>query len=298
MLSLVLLNINSIKIYTFQHEKNQFYKSKNNLNSNLNLNSLKLQNNINKVNIEINYGQNSIKIPEIINDKFDKTNNINVKYGFYRETKIYKVDGFYEFSNEYLNLNINSSYLNILNKRKNEFTQESWCLSFGLNNGNVIDLDSYLFDNILLSHSSSFDFNRVDIEQNSLFANEQKIIKRFDEKLTLGQSLESGIYFTLNSNVKFKIAYQDKLINDNTKILNMFLPLGIDYLILNIPTYYKNELINELGNNYPYLLFIFRNTYSYFVYTLRNRNGNFPLNSNNTLRYNGVSLGFSLYFDN
>jgi len=283
--------INSINCYSLQPEiiniQNFQY-----------LNSSQSRNNLNKVNIEFNYGYNSINIPEIINEKLDRTNNINIKYGFYRESKINKVNDFFEFSNEFINLNINSSHINIADKKKNEFTQESWCLSFGINNGNGLEINSNLFENILLSHSSSFDFNRIDIEQNSLFDNEQKTIKRFDEKLTLGQSFESGIYFTLNKNVKLKVAYQDKLINDNTNVINMLLPAGIDYLILNIPTYYENELIEELGLNYPYLLFVFRTTYSYLIYSMRNINGNFPLNSNNTLRYNGLSIGISLYFDN
>ncbi len=283
--------INSINCYSLQPEiiNIQNYQS---------LNSSQSKNNLNKVNLELNYGYNSINIPEIINEKLDRTNNINIKYGFYRESKINKVNDFFEFNNEFINLNINSSHINIADKKKNEFTQESWCLSFGINNGNGLEINSNLFENILLSHSSSFDFNRIDIEQNSLFDNEQKTIKRFDEKLTLGQSFESGIYFTLNKNVKLKVAYQDKLINDNTNVINMLLPAGLDYLILNIPTYYENELIKNLGLSYPYFLFIFRSTYSYFVYYLRNINGHFPLNSNNTLRYNGLSIGISLYFDN
>lgn len=283
--------INSINCYSLQPEiiNIQNYQS---------LNSSQSRNNLNKVNIEFNYGYNSINIPEIINEKLDRTNNINIKYGFYRESKINKVNDFFEFSNEFINLNINSSHINIADKKKNEFTQESWCLSFGINNGNGLEINSNLFENILLSHSSSFDFNRIDIEQNSLFDNEQKTIKRFDEKLTLGQSFESGIYFTLNKNVKLKVAYQDKLINDNTNVINMLLPAGIDYLILNIPTYYENELIKEFGAIYPYLLYAFRTAYSYVMYSLRNSNGNFPLNSNNTIRYNGLSIGISFYFDN
>ena len=267
--------------------------------------------NRNYVFLEVNYGftnpsfySNDISIngvSENINNKLDKLNSLDIKYGFYHEDRKIKLNDFFKFTNEYIQFGNKSSYMNIFEKTLNEYTQESWVAHLGSTNGyGIKDVNLPILGSfeVLLAHSMAIDLNRIDIEQVSTIVEYQSIFNNYDEKYKFGNSFSSSVILKTKYNINLRLGYEDRLVFVDFPFFKWGGSYLMDNILLKLPEVYEEELISEFGNYYPYLLFGYQTLYSLGSYYLKEQNSYFPFNSETPLRYRGVIIGISIIIDN
>lgn len=256
---------------------------------------------INYILLELNYSDHLVFTENMrLNQRLDDINALYVKYGFYREDRKVNLDNYYKFQNEFVSFGNYSSFLNAFTKQKNEYTQESWVGSLGINNGfalkeNRLPLLS-LFE-IQMGHSYSLDINRIDFQQISAYPEFQKIFEKYDEKYSFGNTFSSSIGLKSN-NFILKFAYEDKLVYPNFYFFPWMGAFLIDNTFQKVPDIFEEELITEFGDYYPYLLFVYKTLYSLVLNNLREKHSFYPFSSESSLRYQGALIGVSVLFRN
>lgn len=250
---------------------------------------------------EVNYSSHSINYSEnSINELMDNVNALYFKYGFYREDKKIKLENYYQYQNEYISFGNYSSYLDITKSKNNEYTQETWVGTIGVNNGYGIKENDIPFLNmfeIQLGHSYSLDLNRMDIEQISIYPEYQRIFDKFDEAYRFGNTFKSSIGLKRGDFI-INFCYEDKLVYPDFKFFNWTGAYLIDNIFQRAPDVFEEELIEEFGEMYPYYLFLYKSFYSFLTFQLREDNSYYPMNGSIPFRYRGFVLGVSILFKN
>lgn len=258
--------------------------------------------NRNYILLEVNYGFTSPNyLGSTINEKLDNLNSLDIKYGFYHEDRKIDLNNFFKFRNEYIQFGNKSSYMNVFDKKTNEYTQESWVGHLGTTNGygiKNVNLPLLGEFEILLAHSMAIDLNRIDFEQVSGIIEHQNIFDKYDEKYKFGNSFSSSIIIKTNFNTNLKLGYEDRLVFVDFPFFKWGGSYLLDNIMLKLPEVYDEELIDDFGNYYPYLLFGYQTLYSLGSYYLKEQNSYFPFNSEVSLRYRGVIIGLSIIIDN
>lgn len=224
--------------------------------------------------------------------KIDPTQNLELYYGFIRiDTETGNPDLF-KHQSEYAfigNVSVDFKTLEVDHKG---IPTDSWRFGFGLNDGFgfMINGEPTLF----LTHSTAISFLRIDFDGLPSNVNDRKYAEKFDREFKFGQIYSGGFRYKLFSYIHLNAQYEISQYYGDYEFLPWFGMWLTDNVLQRWIDYFEPDLINVLGNNYPWVKFVYKNFISFITYQTRKHEMYFPFKSEAPMYYDAFKLGITL----
>ena len=249
----------------------------------------------NQVTLDLVYGFSNIDLPDGFEGlSISKTYDVEFRYGFTRINDELRVPGRFYYASEYALLSNSSSFLKPNFWINTGINIDSWRFGIAYKNGYGYQMPGN--KRLALYHSGMLTWTSIDFEQIPVDDYQKMFINQFDEKVKFGMSFEGGIIYNFYENFNLNMAYDQSLVFPYHEFMKWAGAATIDLIVQRTIDYLGDDLLEEYPDLFPFVNFLMKNGYSYFVYSLRKDNMYLPFDSSPALSYDHFKLGITIIF--
>jgi hypothetical protein len=249
----------------------------------------------NLVTLDLVYGFSNIDLPDGFEGlSISKTYDLEFRYGFTRINDEIKVPGRFYYASEYAMLSNSSTFLKPNIWISTGINIDSWRFGIGYKNGY-----GYMMPNdqrLTLYHSGMLTWTSIDFEQIPVDEYQRSFVNQFDERIKFGMSYEGGILYNFYENFNFNMAFDQSLVYPYHEFMKWAGAATIDLIFQRTVDFLGDDLLEKYPDLFPFINFLVKNGYSYFVYSLREDKMYMPFNSSPSLSYDHFKLGITIFF--
>ncbi|MFC2131776.1 hypothetical protein ACFLSQ_10105 [Bacteroidota bacterium] len=217
-----------------------------------------------------------------------------VQYGFTRMEENYLKSGLVHFASETAFLGNYSSHMTLKQLKSEGKTTDCW--RFGFNFSNGYGYDSGKIGRILLYHSGSIAWYKIDFENPGESVKEQQRYDVFDEKFRFGSSFGTGVRHYFYDGFSLDIGYEHSLVFPKFLTGKWMTSAFTELLIQRTIDFFAEDLINKHKDYFPVYNFFIKNAVSMAFYELRRNQMNWFFDSEPPVNYDRFRLGLSFTF--
>lgn len=242
--------------------------------------------------ITINYGFSKINL-KFFDSPFEDPNLAEIKIGYTTEMPLLKNSNIikYEYNSIFL-----SNFSSSLGKTPSSEKIKSNMWRFGINRSLGFGY-SFGKSAFIPYASSSFTWTQTDFKDQPLNQTEKNRLALFDESFRFGTSAEGGFRIKIIKQINLDLNYERAIIFQRhlfwkwagSSVLELIANFSLDSFI--------NEILEVAPSIVPVVNFILKNALNYGIYELRQKEMNWPFESESPLSYDQFKFGLTFVFE-
>jgi len=252
--------------------------------------------------IEVNYGFGNPKHDKFYQD-FAKIGLTEIKLGYLKESDLF-YDNIDDRKESFVFGSMLSPELKSADSNPLEFETEIWRFGFATRHTLGYYGDSF---SVLPYHQDGFVWSRLETSEKidpilgidflaPEIVNDHKIIERYKDAFRFGTIDEGGIRFELMNTVSINAGYEASVIFPR----HLFWKQAGSYIIQKAGqgalTYFINEIFDSTPVAAPIISFLLQNGYAYAFHLLKQKDMNWPFETEAPLTYETFKLGITFTF--
>lgn len=255
--------------------------------------------------IEVNYGFGQPKHDKF-NSDFSNIGLMEIKLGYLKESDLF-YDNIDDRKETFLFGSKLSTDLSNSDQKPTEFESTLW--RFGLATRHTLGYYSENFS-VLPYHQDGFVWSMLELDEAKYpvlhetllglltpeAANDYKIVERYRDTFRFGTINEGGIRFEIMNTVSLNAGYEASVIFPR----HLFWKQAGSYIIQKAGqgalTYFVNEILDSSPIAGPIVSFILQNGYAYTFHLLKQKDMNWPFDTETPLTYETFKLGVTFTF--
>lgn len=237
--------------------------------------------------------QNTIKDKNFSGD-LALTNNVEIKYGFFRQFNDLGVRNIFFVGSEYLMVGLNGTTLKPKSIDYPGIISDGWSFGFAYTNGY-----GYVLKNkskLLLYHTGGLNWTRIDVDINPDNSYNYRLLDEFDEQFHAGSLWEAGVKYQLLSFLYADIGYRHVLVFQEDNYLKWAISGSLELAAQRSLDMLAERYLKKYPKDMPWGNFVAKNLLSLLIYELRRSNGNWPISSTPPWNYDTYKISLLFVF--
>lgn len=249
----------------------------------------------NRVTLDLVYGFSNIGLPDGFEGlSIAKTYDLELRYGFTRINHDIDVEDRFYYASEYAFLANSSSFLKPSFWISTGINIDAWRFGIAYKNGYGYEMMNN--QRLALYHSGMLSWTSIDFELIPVDPYQRGFINHYDEQVKFGMGYEGGFLFRFYENFNLNLAYEEALVYPYHELFKWSGSAVMDLVFHRTVDFFGDDLLKEYPDLYPVLNFLIKNGYSYFIYSFRDDEMNWPFDSSSPLIYTHFKLGITVIF--